>query len=359
MTSAPRPCLPPRRIRHAIRQFLLAALSFGLVIHALRPHQSSDPLLAAKQRYFQDHKDQFDAIFIGSSRIYRGFDPAIFNKRLGQNGEVKTFNFGIGGLRPHELNHLLHSLLATRPERLRFVFIELMDWSPSLALGLETHPRTVDWHTPLATWQACQTECLSNHSWWTRLHICQQHLALAACWLVNHGNGPRWWQQRTDQPALTSLTNSQLDQGQGYFPLDAETSVQVQQRRARFLRDYYEIFLEQITKIDATNRQTGDLSHFNLRAQKAQEQWLLSKGLQPIYVIPNVRWGTPDLNWLQSRNILQHVLTMNHTDQYPALYQSDHYFDRGHLNQSGAMAFSRTFADLVQPLLNRPDPAPR
>ncbi|MEO1994646.1 MAG: hypothetical protein ABGZ17_05165 [Planctomycetaceae bacterium] len=351
MTSEAADLLPRRSVRHLTRQCLLATLSFSLVIQTLRPERSSDHFLSAKQRYFSEHKDEFDILFIGSSRIYRAFDPLRFTEQLSPASDLKAFNFGVGGLRPHELDHLLRTLLESRPQRLRYVLIELMDWSPSLPIGLESHQRTVDWHTLSATWQACRTEGLSNNHWWTRILSCQQHLALAACRLINHGNGPRRWREWTDRETPDTITETQLDNGHGFVALDRETTNRFRERRQRFLSHYYGIFLEQILAIETTNRLHGNLSRFNIQAQRDQQSWLLQQGLKPIYVIPNVRWGTPSLNCLESQEILSDVVTMNHPKRFPALYQPNHYFDRGHLNQVGAKSFSQILADLVRPHL--------
>jgi len=351
MTCDPIPPRPSQSIGGVVGQCLLAAISFSLVTETLRPQLPPDGLLAAKQRYFARHRDDYDCVFFGSSRIYRGFDPLAFREHLAKRPPLRAFNFGSGALRPHELNHWLRKVLASPPRRLRYVIIELMDWTPSLPVGLESHARTVDWHTLPATWQACRTEWLSDQAWWTRILNCQQHLALAACRFSNHGNGPRRWHEWTRNSTAETRDDSWLGQRDGFLSLDSETGDLFRIRRQRFLQRYYTIFLEQISVIDQTNRTAGDLSHFNMEAQRDQQAWLLRRGLKPIYVIPNLRWGTPTLNCLKSQGMLRDVVTLNHTRRFSDLYRPDHYFDRGHLNNAGAIAFSRILADQISPHL--------
>jgi len=345
----------PRSLTRALVQCLLAASSFALVTEALRPQLSPDDLLSAKQRFFARHSHKYDCVFFGSSRIYRAFDPRTFREQLQDRATLRAFNFGVGALRPHELNHVLRQVLAAPAPRLKYVIIELMDWTPALPIGLESHPRTVDWHTPSATWQACRTEWLSDQGLWTRICNCQRHLAHAARRFSNHGNGPRWWREWTR--SSTATDDSWIGRRDGFRALDSETGDRFRRRRQQFLQRYYTIFLEQVSLIDHTNRSTGNLTHFNLKALRDQQDWLLRRGLKPIYVIPNVRWGTPHLNRLKSAGILQSMLTLNHTRRFPDLYRPDHYFDRGHLNNSGAIAFSRILADQISPHL-QPAPPP-
>src|SRR5713226_6136440 len=51
-----------------------------------------------KLEYFAGHKDEFDTLFVGSSRIYHQVMPEVFDEVLRANGrEARSFNFGIDG----------------------------------------------------------------------------------------------------------------------------------------------------------------------------------------------------------------------------------------------------------------------
>ena len=315
-----------------------------LPAYLLRPELPEDSLGSEKLRRF-DGETEYDLVFLGSSRIYRAFDPHVFDEELEARGcEVSSFNLGVGSMRPHEMNNMLDEVLKRRNSRLRFVVIELMDWSPTVLSGMETHDRTVHWHTTEEAWSAAETVWHSRQDLVARFEGLTN---LATIWLrrqLNHGRGLVWVHEKRGVAPIDAS-------GSGFIALDNETGAYYEQRRARFLRKYRDISLEQIRKIDAANKKPASLDRFNLDALLTQQARVKAAGLVPIYVLPNVRWGTPDLHLLEQH--LENVLFFNDTKKYPELYREEHYFDRGHLNQKGAVIFSRLLAEeLVETLRN-------
>ncbi|WP_448563322.1 hypothetical protein [Trichothermofontia sp.] len=54
--------------------------------------------MSEKLNYFVQHKDTYDAIFIGSSRTHRQTMPSVFDRILQEQGYlIRLFNLGIGG----------------------------------------------------------------------------------------------------------------------------------------------------------------------------------------------------------------------------------------------------------------------
>src|SRR5213078_5314247 len=83
-----------------------------LVLHAFLPPPNSGDV-SSKLRFFATHKDEFDTIFVGSSRIHNGVAPSIFDQVLAENGiPSRTFNFGGSGMYPPEEFHVLEQILA-------------------------------------------------------------------------------------------------------------------------------------------------------------------------------------------------------------------------------------------------------
>src|SRR6185436_943991 len=81
------------------------------------------------------HKDEFDTLFIGSSRVYFQISPAIFDRVTRESGmPTHSFNFGIGGMYLPETAYLHEQILNLKPRNLRWVFIEYDElqtkWSP-------------------------------------------------------------------------------------------------------------------------------------------------------------------------------------------------------------------------------------
>ncbi|PYK12469.1 MAG: hypothetical protein DME65_03940, partial [Verrucomicrobia bacterium] len=104
-------------------------------LHAVLPFPEIDGGVSQKFRFFAAHKDEFDTLFIGSSRIYFQIAPAIFDRVTRESGlPTHSFNFGIGGMYLPESGYLLEQILNLKPRNLRWVFIEYDElqtkWSP-------------------------------------------------------------------------------------------------------------------------------------------------------------------------------------------------------------------------------------
>src|SRR5437899_5888965 len=104
----------------------IAALAFVLACAGLNtflPFPEID-VVSLKLRFFRQHRDDFDTVFIGSSRIRHQISPAIFDRTMRQAGlPTRTFNFGINAMRPPEDGYLLEHLLVPKHSTLRCVFI--------------------------------------------------------------------------------------------------------------------------------------------------------------------------------------------------------------------------------------------
>src|SRR6266404_2822951 len=113
------------------RKMLIAGitvLAFVLTcagLNAILPLPEID-VLSPNLRFFLQHRDDFDTLFIGSSRIRHQISPAIFDRTMGAAGfPTRTFNFGVNAMVPPEDGYVLERLLGARPRHLKWVFIEL------------------------------------------------------------------------------------------------------------------------------------------------------------------------------------------------------------------------------------------
>lgn len=321
--------------------------AFWVVSGWFSPDFTEDRQLQAKRVHFSDHAAEYDAVFLGSSRIYRAFSSPVFNEHLPADNGLRVFNLAVGMMRPHELNATLEWVVSQPGAAPRVVFIELMDWSPVLHPGMENHDRTIAWNHLLETFSAYRTawrqEADSSEDRRERWRVINACTVACLKHYTGFGQGVRWWRGRNlDAEAHLVKVMAYAD---GFVAFDQETGQSYQQRRTEFLERDLPIFHRQIAQIDQTNAQPGDLQHFNLQAQLQQQAWLERRGITVIYVLPNLRWGTPDLNQLRDRNLLHQVWTFNHPSSFPTLYAQEHYFDRGHLNRRGAEEFSRLMAE--------------
>ncbi len=80
----------------------------------------------AKLKFFAEHKDEFDTLILGSSRIYYAISPELFDRTTGESGvRTRTFNLGINGMFPPETFYVLEQALKTKPRNLKWVVLEM------------------------------------------------------------------------------------------------------------------------------------------------------------------------------------------------------------------------------------------
>ena len=157
MPAAPLPMklplsgLPAGRFR-AVR--ILAAWVLGCALAAwladiCLPPAELPPVVREKLTHLAAHGDEYDAIFIGSSRVQFHIIPAVFDSYAGGHGlALKSFNAGVVAMLPPEDGYMLDQILRRPHRRLRWVFIELSPFNsgqdPHLT-GTERIGYWLDW----------------------------------------------------------------------------------------------------------------------------------------------------------------------------------------------------------------------
>jgi hypothetical protein len=104
-------------------------------------------LVKPKIEHFAAQHDDYDTLFLGSSRIYYQIIPALFDRLAAEQGlPTRSFNAAIAGMRPPEDAYYLDYLLRTPPKHLRWVFIELAGMRTSVDRDKLGTVRGVYWH---------------------------------------------------------------------------------------------------------------------------------------------------------------------------------------------------------------------
>jgi len=77
---------------------------------------------------FRAHRDEFDTIFIGTSRIYHGLSPKLWDETMREAGHVThTFNLAIDAMWPRESFQMVRRVLRMKPQKLHWLFLEVSD----------------------------------------------------------------------------------------------------------------------------------------------------------------------------------------------------------------------------------------
>ena len=119
-----------------VRQYI-ACLGFALLLASAGAARSQEVgPIARKLHWCETHKDNFDIVFVGSSRVFHGLSPRIFDQAARANGQRwRSFNLGMDKMGMAQSMAIIRELVATGPRHLKYVFFELEPGTGTLAGG--------------------------------------------------------------------------------------------------------------------------------------------------------------------------------------------------------------------------------
>lgn len=342
----------PRRVLHVA----LAAIGFGAValgLHGLVPWPEEYGL-RAKFDYFRDHKDEYDAVYIGSSRVFRSFDPLIIDPVIeAERKPFHSFNLGIGGMVSFEMDFLLKQIVALEPARLKWIFIEGGPWEPdAYFLGNTWSSRSIFWHDTDGMRTVWTATLVSDRPWLNhegrvgKVELLWTHLRLYGMKVSNMAQGERIAKNlvgSSADPLRRALSPAQLEEGRGFQALDKLLNDEAGNWRQKLVNDPNR-FKISVAGISAHNAAEIDLSHYDFDALRAQYQVARSIGARLVIVVPPMNEGAPDRLRLHERGDIPDLVDFNSPERYPQLFEFENRFDEQHLNRRGAEEFSRLFA---------------
>ena len=326
--------------------FLITCVGLRIVL----PFPEIDGGVSQKFRSFAAHKDEFDTLFIGSSRVYFQISPAIFDRVTRESGlPTHSFNFGIGGMCLPETSYLLEQILNLKPRNLRWVFIEYDElqtkWSPEN----QTSRRALYWAD------------------WKRVSLLLRKLTDAGTdpfWVPNPAKLRDIVLRQEDEKNTRSLLTFYAGQFEKNYTNVARAADvlgyffgrDTKGRRARYLgvaSDGYvtrpnRMSPNQVTAYErglaAAMAQTGThpLSPYAVEAYRQCAQEVRKIGATPIFLITP---STTQINVAtESTGLTGVVMAFNNPRTYPSLFRSDVRRDGQHLTKSGAEEFTRIVA---------------
>jgi len=350
---APRKPTGRKTVFWALTNSAICAAAFLITcvgLHAVLPFPEIDGGVSQKFRFFAAHKDEFDTLFIGSSRIYFQISPVIFDRVTRESGlPTRSFNFGIGGMYLPETAYLLEQILNLKPRNLRWVFIEYDElqtkWSPEN----QTSRRALYWAD------------------WKRVSLLLRKLTDAGTtplWLPNpsklHDIVLRQKNEKNTRSLLTfyatqverNYTNVSRAADVLYYFFGRDTK----ERRASYLgaaSDGYVTRPNRMSPSQAAAYERGlaaamveagtrPLSPYDVEAYRQCAQEVRSIGAAPVFLItPSTTQINMAAESTEARGV---VMGFNNPRAYPDLFRTDIRRDGQHLTKSGAEEFTRMVA---------------
>lgn len=326
----------------------VAFLATASGVRALLPWPSEGSL-DARWRHFRAHADDYDLVFLGSSTVARGVDPQAFDRTLARLGRpLRSYNLAADNMQSTEAGHMLRQIRALRPERLRFVVIELLEFAPrGMVKRNAFSERAVYWHDAAGLVDALRRVAASDETRRERLRLAWVHVQHAAWRASNFGRAESalaTWRAGID-PADAAIAAAGGFEALDDRPDPASLDVH---RKFRLTPQAY---LGNLEEVDRRNRVPGLASPALLAAVREQTAWLRSAGIEPIYAIPPQPWAAPELLAIGREPGVAPVIALNSPGRYPELFDPANRWDGAHVNRAGAALLSERLAEAVAPVI--------
>ena len=351
----PTPCEPTtgKVVVRALTNTAIGAIAFLLScigLRAILPFPEIDGGVSQKFRFFAAHKDEFDTLFIGSSRVYFQISPAVFDRVTREGGmPTHSFNFGVGGMYLPETAYLLEQILNLKPRNLKWVFIEYDElqtkWSPEN----QSSRRALYWAD------------------WKRVSLLLRKLTdagMAPFWQPIPAKLREVMLPQNDDKSTGSLLTFYAGQLEKNYTnvaragdvLDYFLSRDTKERRASYLgaaSDGYVTRPGRMSPIQAaayerglaaamTQAGTRPLSTYAVEGYRQCAQEVRNIGAAPIFLITP---STTQINTAtENAGAPGIVMAFNNPRTYPSLYRSSARRDGQHLTKPGAEEFTRVVA---------------
>jgi hypothetical protein len=338
--------------------WICAILVFSLVCAALgRLFRREVSGVSLKIRRFSERKENVDILFIGSSRIYHGISPKVFDQTLRETGRPwHSFNVGMDGMSTPEAFALVRRLLALGVHKPKYVFFEVQsgigagtptrdDWvkerdvywrdRDSLFAGFRKFSAGLSWSGGTLTgppfsvgrWKYFGPLFLADVRLWirnaTNFGVGNEIVERAAEAL------PIW--DRAALPKKISDDETHLPSGwDGYFAMSKPMSGEA----LTVYRKYFAEAQKGPVKRAPELIMRRELSRF--------QEAMARRNIQVVFVFPPSLFSGRS-SWLDAppRSLL---LDYHDVARYPQFYTEDVRLDAEHLNARGAEIFSRTLA---------------
>ncbi len=331
----------------AVAAFVCASATIFVMLNQAGIGRGYIRRLTEKWAHLEAHHDDYDVLFIGSSRVHRHLAPAVFDREMREAGlSIRSYNAGLPSLDVAEALALQEKIEAWRPERLKLIVFE-----PILR------------STEVRNWQS---ERGMNGQTWSRTQYAMQYaigrnepglkkkarkfkdaitqLGAFACRQASFG--------RLARAVFPTLPQEPIHDESGFvgFRFGDEEFAHF---REEFLPDQ-----EKHTRVMANPPadiwETPPLGESERAFIEESVAAYRAMGIEVVFLLgPSVlgkkRLAAP----LQSDLSELEVPTFNYLLTYGGepMYQPDLWFDRAHLTRDGALLFTEMLADDMTPVM--------
>lgn len=338
-----------KRLLHVLA-FVASLLATGIWIRSIDrlPFWSYQ-----RGRYILLHErlDEFDTIFVGSSRLNFALIPAVFDARMRELGRsVHSLNLAISGQRGFDTAATIEHLLQLAPKNLRCLVIELHSFDQRIRGTNWVSDLDVEMHPVSLLWARLCSALDSGCDWRSvvdQVHFLVAHTAANA---FRVGQGGRLIDDLLAAASGRRLWGAGKFPNRGFDPADRNAGADMREAAKRFAEepDRPKQLLNYRFSKAALDKLLGGFpvdEFFRIDARVREA------GIEPIYVVMpsyySAFFGYDAIPELARRTA---VVDLDQPERHPLLFEPSMWFDPGHFGRAGAGVFTRYLAERVAEL---------
>lgn len=331
-----------------VKQSAIALIAFFVAAFLLNQAIPSPTIpsnvvfVGPKYDYYKVHKDEYNALFFGSSRIYSHVVPDVFDTVAQAEGvEINSYNFGIPAMRALDSAALLEDVLANPPKNLKWVFFESI-----LDKGYEPIPnarttRVMYWHTWKNTRLAADYILSSDESLPSKAVLLTSHFLPFLYQQLNVGRLFNQVLPSEFSPGEQQVA-AEFTSTEGYYALSDESDP----KRQAFLQNQ-QTYTAQVAALGTLQSQPAGNPYLSANKQNLLTritQNIRAAGAEPIFVEPPSLHMINDFEFARQLGTIDTLLSYKDPNRFPQLYRVEQRYDADHLNDAGSREFTKLLA---------------
>jgi len=327
----------------------LAGFAIISVVADRLPLTQGTDLVGERLDAFREDKHSFDALFLGSSRVYRQLDPRVFDAVYAERGrEMRSFNLGTPGTRIFEALATIRWVLALRPQRLRLLVIDFNgDPLRTPRENFDT-ARVIRYHTLRNTIVILRGLVASGKERSVKLLETGLHLQTAAVRATNIGRGLSWVASAASdrQPHIPQ-------QNRGFFSLDEELRRSSPALRAVLRKRYKDLhsnlghYRSLRRRLPGRQKRPPKINELEISLFRTLQEEAREHGVRVVFLIDSRINTRHDLVHAFEIGAVDTLLRFDDPDRFPELYDPENRFDIHHLNEETTKLYTRFVAERI------------
>jgi len=311
----------------------------------------------SKWEYFDEHADEFDAVFLGSSHMFRSIKPRRMEEELNARGyRFHGFNLGFAAGHGLETDFWVQRVIERRPQRLRWIFVEAGFWRTSVSE--EPQPYVRYYHTPSIVRHLVSMALGSNAPLRQRLEVALRHVLVCLQNLTNYGEGPRLvGRTPPSERGIQGLSTEVLERDLGFQSKEDADPEGIWHAKLLEKEAQWRETIERRTRQEARILRQEPPRHViegpNARWVADQVRRTEEAGHRLIFIAPPRSQSANAILMMDQGGVYPRLLNFGTPVLAPELFEFELWHDYDHLGDEGAELFSLELVDRLARMMKK------